>query len=210
MSDFLGSDPKKTKRGRKFKEFSKARDYVRLKGFKTIKEYQIWSKSGERPSDIPTDPVTTYTSQGWIDWSDYLGINIIATYNIQYRSYEEAKKLIQELKFADLAEFSEWAKSDQKPVDIPVAVSSVYREKGWISWSDFLGTDPKESKNINFRDFETARSFIGSLKFKSKTEYTLWSKSEDRPFYVPASPSQYYKYSGWISWPDWLGTVKDK
>ena len=123
MSDFPSSDPKKTKRGRKFREFSKARDYVRLKSFTTIKEYQIWSKTGDGPSDIPTDPVTTYTPEGWIDWSDYLGTNIIATYNIQYRSYEEAKKLIQELKFADLAEFSEWAKLDQKPVDILVAVS---------------------------------------------------------------------------------------
>ena len=64
LSDFLGSDPKKTKRGRKFREFSKARDYVRLKSFTTIKEYQIWSKSGDRPLDIPTNPVTTYSYQG--------------------------------------------------------------------------------------------------------------------------------------------------
>ncbi len=57
---------------RNWRPFVEARKYVRSLGFKSIEEYQAWSKSGDRPSDIPSNPYRIYKDQGWISWSHFL------------------------------------------------------------------------------------------------------------------------------------------
>ena len=64
-TDWLGNE--------KFLPFEEAREFVRSLNLKSSTEWRSWSKSGERPSNIPANPNKTYKDQGWVDWYDWLG-----------------------------------------------------------------------------------------------------------------------------------------
>jgi len=36
-------------------------------------------------------------------------------------------------------EWREYCKSGKKPINIPASPDKTYKNKGWISWGDFLG-----------------------------------------------------------------------
>ena len=53
--------------------FEDARAVARKYKLKSVKEWQAWSKSGQRPSNIPSAPNRTYSDAGWVSWPDWLG-----------------------------------------------------------------------------------------------------------------------------------------
>ena len=53
--------------------FAAARAIVRKLNMKSEKEWRAWSKSGQRPSNIPSRPSSTYRDDGWISTADWLG-----------------------------------------------------------------------------------------------------------------------------------------
>mmetsp|Transcript_30020 Transcript_30020/g.53718 ORF Transcript_30020/g.53718 Transcript_30020/m.53718 type:complete len:173 (-) Transcript_30020:215-733(-) len=55
-----------------FRPFEEARDYVHTLGMKNIREWMLWSGSGERPADVPWAPDHTYADK-WEGWEDWLG-----------------------------------------------------------------------------------------------------------------------------------------
>jgi hypothetical protein len=58
--------------GRRFLRSQEARAIVRHLKMKILKEWQAWSKSGRRPSNIPARPDQVYRDDGWISWMDWL------------------------------------------------------------------------------------------------------------------------------------------
>ena len=59
--------------GNAFLPFEAARAVARGLGFKRKKEWVEWSKSGDRPDNIPSRPDRTYRGKGWVSWPDWLG-----------------------------------------------------------------------------------------------------------------------------------------
>ena len=64
---------------------------------------------------------------------------------------------------------------------------------------------------LSWRPFEEARAFVRSLNLKSNTEWLRFTKGEltqkgTLPADIPATPERTYKYNGWVSLGDWLGT----
>jgi len=59
-----------------WREFNAARKYVRTLGIKKTSEWNIWARSNKRPKDIPKDPRRVYKNKGWIDMSDWLGVEL--------------------------------------------------------------------------------------------------------------------------------------
>jgi hypothetical protein len=55
MGDWLGTG-KIADRLRQFQPFKKARSFVRGLGLKSQSEWYAYSKSGQRPEDIPSNP----------------------------------------------------------------------------------------------------------------------------------------------------------
>jgi hypothetical protein len=55
-----------------WRSFQEARAYVRTLGLKSSTEWNKYSKSGERPHDIPSNPHTVYRDD-WNGWNDWLG-----------------------------------------------------------------------------------------------------------------------------------------
>ena len=195
-ADFLGIRNVSSK-NREFLSFEEAREYVIPLGLKNHKEWREWSKSGMRPSNIPGNPRKMYKDKGWKNLGDFLGYK-------QFLSFEEARKFSQSLNFKNRGEWQEWIKNGNKPENIPANPHHTYKNEGWVSMGDFLGTG--YVKNKEFLPFEEARSLIRSLNLKNLKEWNNLCSSGNKPENIPANPSTSYKNKGWMGWGDFLGT----
>ncbi len=204
--DWLGTDSIWAGK-RVYKPFLEARAFVRSLGLKGEKQYRIWSKSANKPDDVPTHPDRTYKTKGWKSWSDWLG-----TRNIKggFRSFQEARDIARSLGFADRNVWQKWSKTDARPNDIPATPDRAYKGKGWISWGDWLGTGSVWVGHRTYRTFQDARAFARSIGLKNKDEWAQWAQSAVRPTDIPANPPGIYQGQGWIGWWDWLGTKNRK
>ena len=52
---------------------------------------------------------------------------------------------------------------ENKPEDIPAYPDGVYKDSGWVSWGDWLGTGRIANQNKVYRSFDEARAFVHSL-----------------------------------------------
>ena len=57
------------------------------------------------------------------------------------------------------------------PSDIPASPDNVYKDKGWISWGDWLGTGTIAPNQRKFRKFREARIFVRELNLKTLAEW---------------------------------------
>jgi SAM-dependent methyltransferase len=203
--DWLGTNTIAAQ-NRIFRAFQEARTFVHSLGLKDKDEWVAWSKSADKPEDIPANPARVYKDKGWVGWGDWLGTGRIATFNRTYRSFEEARAYVHTFELQNHAEWRDWAKSDAKPDDIPANPYDSYKDKGWVGWGNWLGTGRIANFNRTRRTFEEARTFVQSLELKSRNEWRTWAKSDARPDDIPANPARTYKDKGWAGMGDWLGT----
>ena len=203
--DFLGTGNVAPK-NREYLSFKQARDLVRSKKFKNQTEWEEWSKSGMRPSNIPGSPDGVYKNKGWLGFGDFLGNNNLSNRYRQFLSFEEARKISQSLNFKNRDEWEEWCKSGMRPSNIPAKPHETYKNKGWISMGDFLGTGYVAPKNREYLSFEEARRYVHSLNLKGTKEWENFLKSPNKPDNIPTNPNRSYKNKGWLGWGDFLGT----
>ena len=187
-----------------WKDFQEAREYARTLGLKSREEWWEWNKGGERPSGIPSNPNKFYKGKGWESWPDFLGFNE-GYMPDNWRDFQEAQEFARSLGLDSVKEWREFVKSGKKPSDIPSKPDQFYKNKGWKSYSDFLGFNEGHVPG-DWGDFQEAREFARSLGLDSVKEWREWSyESGERPPDIPSNPDQIYKGKGWESWPDFLG-----
>ncbi|MDA7641138.1 hypothetical protein N8787_05805, partial [Opitutaceae bacterium] len=102
--------------------------------------------------------------------------------------------------------WNEYAKSGDKPDDVPTVPDGVYKGEGWNGWADWLGTPLK--RNIDWRPFDEARAYVRKLGLKGQLEWQTYARSGNRPDDIPAAPQRTYKARGWNGTADWLGNNK--
>ncbi|MCX7124874.1 MAG: hypothetical protein NTU49_03800, partial [Gammaproteobacteria bacterium] len=119
--------------------FDDARIFVHALGLNSKKAWAEYCKNREKPSDIPSNPSEYYKKNGWESWGDWLGTGSIASFNKVFRSFEESKIFAHTLLLKNSADWKLYAKSDKKPDDIPISPHLTYKNKGWVSWDDWLG-----------------------------------------------------------------------
>ena len=78
-------------------------------------------------------------------------------------------------------EYRKYCKSGKKPEDIPSAPNTVYKNDGWVSFGDWVGTGRIADQYREFRPFKDAREFVRSLNLKSDTEWKQYCKSGKKP-----------------------------
>ena len=110
------------------------------------------------------------------------------------------------LKLVSQADWRRYAKSADRPADIPSAPWEIYAGQGWVDLGDWLGTGRIAYSLKEYRPFTQARAFACRLKLKSYTEWRSYCRSGKKPEDIPALPSNTYADQGWINWGDWLGT----
>jgi hypothetical protein len=104
-----------------------------------------------------------------------------------WRSYKDAKKFVHSLNLKSKNEWAEYAKSKNKPKDIPTAVRQVYKKDGtWKGWGDWLGTGTIATYNMQYRSFREARKFGHSIKARTSQEWKEQTKSGKKPDDIPS------------------------
>ncbi len=202
--DFLGTG-KTANQKKSYKSFEDARAFARSLGFKSVNEWKQFVKSNQKPSDIPATPYQVYAKKGWINYSDFLGADIVASQHRTYRSFEDARVYARKLNFKKITEWKKWAAGKLRPIDIPKQPHHAYKDTGWINYADFLGADIVAPQHRTYRSFEKARVYARKLNFKKVTEWKKWADCELHPIDIPKQPHHVYKDTGWIDYGDFLG-----
>jgi hypothetical protein len=184
-----------------WRNFTEGRAVARGLGLKGHREWKEWSKSGQRPSDIPSSPEQTYRDDGWISWPDWLGSERVA-----WKSFAAGREFVRGLGLKSWKGWVAWSKSGQRPSDIPSSPDKTYRDDGWVSWPDWLGYGEGRVFAKDMLPFAVGRAYARKLKLRNNKEWYEWSKRKQRPSNIPSDPAKAYRDAGWISWPDWLGS----
>jgi hypothetical protein len=124
--------------------FDAARTFVRTLKLGSAKEWEEYSKSGKRPSNIPSHPDRTYRDAGWVSMPDWLGYGIGKQRKTMtkggFLSFEAARTFVRTLKLGSTKEWEEYSKSGKRPSNIPSNPHKMYRDAGWVSLPDWLGS----------------------------------------------------------------------
>jgi hypothetical protein len=204
MGTFLGTGFINSQK-RKFKTFIQAKKYARLNNIKSMNEWRKHAKYKNLPKDIPTNPWLTYKNE-WKGMGDFLGTGVVAPQLRKYMSFEEARSYARSLKIKTAKQWYVFSKLKKYPNDLPKDPYDVYINKGWKSWGDFLGTGSVANYYKKYLKYKEAKFFVKKLNLKNQKEWFKYSKSRKFPSFLPATPMQVYKNSGWIGLDDFLGT----
>lgn len=221
FGDWLGTGNIASAR-RQYRPFAEAREFVKSLNLKTGKEWKAFCQGrirgkGRLPSDIPAGPFKVYKGQGWISWCDWLGSGRIPNRFRSYRSFREAREFARSLKLRNAGEWFRFCKGETdrgtKPVDIPTVPSKIYKDAGWNSWGDWLGTGTTAKQLRKYRPFPEAREFVRTLQLPTVKHWRSYCRGEfpeHKPDDIPSTPQQVYRGKGWNNWLDWLGIMQDR
>jgi superfamily II DNA or RNA helicase len=220
MGDWLGTGFIATSK-RQYRPFLQARSFVQNLGLKSQAEWVRYCRNdfpekGLKPEDIPYDPATVYKDDGWIDLGDWLGTRTIATRNLKYRTFEDARAFAVSLNLKTQTDWKDYCQGKLpqkglKPKDIPTNPNVTYQKKGWVNFGHWLGTGYVSPRYRQYRPYESAKDFARSLGLNSYKEWRLYCEGNltdkpRKPDDIPAKPDDSYKNNGWTSWADFLGT----
>lgn len=90
MGDWLGTG-RVSNHLREYRPFNQARKAVRGLGLKSAAEWFAYTKSGNKPDDIPANPHGTYRERGWAGMGDWLGTGRVANQRREFRPFKQAR-----------------------------------------------------------------------------------------------------------------------
>jgi hypothetical protein len=94
---------------------------------------------------------------------------------------------------------------DEMPHNIPKKPDKTYKDDGWISWGNFLGTGlTNREKHISYLTYNEAEKFAHSLKCKKFIDWQYHIDSGNIPKNIPLFPYNTYQNKGWVGWSKFL------
>jgi hypothetical protein len=182
--------------------FEEARAYVRKLKLKDQKAWVSYTKSGDKPQNIPANPPTVYKTNGWIGFGDWLGNSNKSNRGRVYLNFSEARKIVHKLNLKSVYEYQEWHRKN-RPLNIPSKPERIYGNEGYISWPDWLGT--KSGHKVgDYYSYDEAKQFLKKLNLKDENGWIEYCKSGLKPSFIPTNPRKVYKNVGWLSIGDFL------
>jgi superfamily II DNA or RNA helicase len=193
--------------------FAEARNWVRGLGLRDQAEWKDYCAGRHpamppKPADVPSDPNDVYMREGWIGWADWLGTATDSASMRAFRPFAEARAWVRVLGLRGVQDWKKYRAGrlngkPAKPTDIPNNPEVVYKDRGWIDWRDWHGTD--------WLPFTEARAWVRALGLQGLRDWQDYCAGRLRgkppkPMNIPSHPNLVYRGEGWIGYPDWLGT----
>jgi len=119
-----------------------------------------------------------------------------------YLDFEDGREFVWNLNLKNESEWRKYLKTDNRPWNITTNPSKIYKDKGWISMNDWLGT--KKGWDGKHLDFEVAREIVRKENLQTQNEWYDYIKNK-KPHNIPSNPQFVYKEK-WKSTQDWIGT----
>ena len=138
---------------------------------------------------------------------DFLGIRSRFQ---DWMPFEEARDYVRRLGLKATPEYRDLFRKGLLPENIPGEPRRVYKNKGWISMGDWLGTGRVADQLREYRAFVKARRFVHELKLKSHNDWKDYYRSGKLPKDIPTNPGNIYKNKGWNGIADWLGNSSNR
>ena len=201
--DWLGLNTHKKKEVKHYLQFEIARQIIQNLKLTSYKDWEHYIESNDRNPEIPEFPHITYRQ--FISFEDWIGVDS----DNKWKSYIDGKKFVSKLGIKSAKEWLKYAKSNERPSDIPSNPQRTYKYIGWISWEDWLGNQNISFGKVKWLDFESARKIVHNKNLLNEKEWLDWSKSDEFPNNIPRVPRSKYKNSGWKGMTDWLGCQKN-
>lgn len=186
-----------------WRPFEEAKEFVHTQNISSETNWRIWSKSVSKPADIPADPYAVYSQ--WISWGDWLG-TFSRSKKDSWAEFEVARSFVRSLNLNSRSEWDDYYENNTLPLAIPKTFWVVYKEDGFKSVQDFLGSQYAHANDRKWMSFKEAKRFVRTLNFKSQDEYKEYIKSPNSPKNLPSNPHKTYK-KDWKSYPDFMGYV---
>jgi len=135
---------------KEYRPFADARRFALSLNLKNWSEWEAFCKGkipekGKLPDDIPANPRGTYKNKGWISSGDWLGTGTVSNSLKKFRSFSKARSFTRSLNLRNNLEWRAFTlgqlpSKGRLPKDIPATPRSVYADKGWNGFGDWLGT----------------------------------------------------------------------
>jgi hypothetical protein len=185
-----------------WRSFNDALKWAHKQNIKNKGDWKKLCNSKKFPKDIPKTPMHVYANELKGKGSGYwYGTNRKSNHDIVWRPFKEAREFVRKLEFQNTEEYHKWAKTDQKPQNIPTAPKRIYAE--FSTMEDWLGN--KERKQINYLNYFEAKKWAKSKKILSGTMWQNLSSQNKIPKNIPKAPAQFY--DEWEGWPKFLETM---
>ncbi len=188
----------------KWRSFEDAIKFARKLKLKGAKEWRVYSKSKDKPTDIPNNPSSVYKNKGWVSWGDFLDTSNVSDKLKRelWWTFEKSRKFVHNLNLKNRYDWNEYCQSSRKSKHIPSNPNQVYK-KEWKGIGDWLGTGVPFGRQKYFRSFDDARKFVHGLRIKNQKEWFEYCKSGEKPDDIPNVPRSAYKKE-WKGVGDWL------
>lgn len=128
----------------------------------------------------------------------------------RYLPFDKAREYVRDQNLQSTQEWKKWSKGTlegkkRRPDFIPSSPDVVYKECGWINWTDWR----KKQQETEYMCFEEAREFIRSLNLRNSGEWQRYYQGKmdglTKPVNIPWNPEAVYE-EHWNGIKDWLGT----
>ena len=156
-----------------------------------------------KPIDIPWNPQNIYKFSGWVSWKDFLGKNFDSRFDRDYYDYETASKKIRKIKLKNVKEYLGYIKQKKLLNKFHIIPSNVYKNKGWVDYSNYLGS--KKRVKIDYVSYDQAKKFLKQFKIEKAKDYQSFFNSNKKTIEIPSHPDRTYKNKGWKNWAEYLG-----
>ena len=120
---------------------------------------------------------------------------------MRYLAFEEARTYVRNQKLENTRAWKKWSKGilegkERRPDFIPASPDIVYKNSGWLSWSDWIS----ENLEIDYLPFEEARDYVRSLNLANAEQWQRYYQGKIdglvKPDNIPWKPQKIYAAAG--------------